>query len=176
MFPTLYQFFRHQLQHGFHVHGFTEPCTVDYISEVLTRFSQTRRLYPVFDAEGRPLERIVDFLATSRLTQDCNSGTMNYTQGKFIIRHIGEYALFMSGIFRERLEAHGQLNYFLAHGRSAFWRSADYESDKRRREVYRRLYYHFEPISNILDYVRRVQFPLTVPATAENMLATFWRV
>lgn len=173
--PTLYQFFRHQLQHGFHIHGLNGAPTIDYVSDMLARFAQTRTLYPLQDAEGHPLDRIADMLGAWQQAQERPPGRSRAQEG-LVIRHIGEYTLFMSGLFRERVTARGQLDYYVAHGRSAFWRSADYEINPSRRQLFHRLYQDFAPISDILDYLRRVQFPLRAGTGSEQMLGAYWRV
>lgn len=172
--PTLNQFFRHQLQRGFHAHGLTEPATVDYVSELLTRFSQSRALYALHDTAGRPLEYIVDMLQERQWAQSPEQGARNFARERLVTQHIGEYALFMSGLFRERVQARGQLNYYIAQGSSAYWHCADYEPNGNRQRVYRRLYYGFAHISNILNHLRHKQFPMARPAN-ENMLVAFWR-
>lgn len=173
--PTLYQFFRHQLQHGFHVHGLNGAHTVDYVSDILARFAQTCALYALHDTEGRPLDRIADMLGVWQQAQERPPGRARSHDG-MIVRHIGEYTLFMSGLFRERVAARGELGYYMAQGRSAFWRSADYEINPARRQLYQRLYQDFAPISDILDYLRRVQFPLRAGTAPENVLGAYWRV
>ncbi|MBI5782532.1 MAG: hypothetical protein HZA69_02195, partial [Gammaproteobacteria bacterium] len=90
--PSLYQFFRHQVSHGFHRHGIAEPATVDYVSDILARFAQLRHLYALQDTEGRPLEYIVDMLEAWRQNE-----AVSPSRGRFILRHLGEYTLFMSG-------------------------------------------------------------------------------
>lgn len=170
--PSLYQFFRHQLQHGFQAHGLKgAPPTVDYVSDMLARFAHTRTAYALHDDDGRPLEHIVDMLVAFARTEE--QGRARTREGA-IVRHIGEYTLFMSGLFRERVAARGELNYYVAQGRSAYWRSADYEINPARRQLFRRLYQDFAPISDILDYVRRVQFPVRTDAP-HDPLAAYWR-
>jgi hypothetical protein len=169
--PSLYQFFRHQVGHGFHRHGITQPATVDYVSDILTRFAQVRQLYALRDASDRPLEYIVDMLETWHMAQ---GGMGSPGRGRFILRHLGEYTLFMSGLFRDRLRRRGELDYYLAHGSSAYWRCADYEVNPRQRQVYWHLHQDFGRISGTLDNMRREQFPL--PPSADNMLTAFWRV
>lgn len=170
--PTLYQFFRHQLQHGFQLHGLNGAHTIDYVSDMLARFAQTRALYALRDNEGRPLEHIFDMLDAWQ--QEHPPGQRAHE--RLIARHIGEYTLFMSGLFRERVSARGELDYYMAHGRSAFWRSADYEVNPTRRQLFHRLYRDFAPISDILDYLRRVQFPLPSGGARDQMLGAYWRV
>ena len=171
--PSLQQFFRQQLQHGFRACGMNETETLDYVSEVLARFAHTRLLYALRDSDGRPLEHIVDMLVAWQQAQE---GRRDRARERQVMRQIGDYTLFMSGLFRERLEARGELDYYMAHGRSAFWRSADYEPNPARRRTYRRLYEEFTPISDMLDYLRRVQFPLAGRSSPDNLLAAYWRV
>ncbi|MHB8622163.1 MAG: hypothetical protein ACYC9J_12205 [Sulfuricaulis sp.] len=172
--PSLYQFFRHQVNHGFHRHGIAEPATVDYVSDILTRFALTRQLYALHNGSGQRLEYIVDMLAAWHLAQGGENNVTSPARGRSIILHLGEYTLFMSGLFRERLKARGELDYYLAHGSSAYWRCADYELNPRQRQVYWHLHNDFGRISGTLDDMRREQLPLT--ASADNVMAAFWRV
>lgn len=172
--PSLQQFFRHQLQHAFRARGLNEPSTTEYVAEVLARFGQTRFFYALRDADGRPLEYIVDMLIAWQQAQ--TGGRADRARERAVANHIGDYTLFMSGLFRERLAARGELDYYVANGRSAFWRSADYEPNPARRETYRQLYQEFNPISDVLDHLRRVQLPLHGRAGADKVLAGYWRM
>jgi hypothetical protein len=169
--PSLQQFFRHQLQQSFQAHGLNDHGTIDYVSEVLAQFAYTRLCYALHDAEGRPLEYIVDMLIAS---EEANDAGGRRRRASAIMKYIGDYTLFMSGLFRERVAARGELNYYVAHGRNAFWRSADYEPNPARRQTFRRLYQDFAPISDMLDYLRHVQLPLRDRAGSNNLLAAFW--
>jgi len=171
--PTLYQFFRHQLGHGFAAHGLREPATIDYVSEVLARFAHARSLYEVTDADGRPLEYVVDFLVAA-----CGDDTRrtDRARGRSILRHLGEYTLFMSGLFRERLKARGELDYYLAQGTSAYGQCAHIEPHPGRRQLFRRVHDNFGGIADTLDDMRRTRFPLPVAATGDNMIAALWRI
>ncbi len=173
--PSLQQFFRHQLLQSFQACGLEETSTVEYVSDVLARFAHTRLFHALRDADGRPLEYIVDMLAAWQQAQGLGGGRRDYARERTIARHIGDYTLFMSGLFRERLKMRGELDYYVAHGRSAFWLSADYETNPVRRQTYRRLYQDFGPISDTLDYLRHVQLPLHGRAGADNPLAAYWR-
>lgn len=184
--PTLYQFFHHQLAHGFAARGLREPAEVDYVSDLLTRFSQTRALYALRDHGDRPLEHIVDMLAAAR---EAEGERPDRARGRTVLQHMAEYTLFMSGLFRGRLKARGELSYYEAQGRSAYWRCADYEHHPQRRCLYRRLHRDFGPISDALDHLRRVEWPrppvALEPAMAQNpsgraprevLLSSMWRV
>lgn len=175
--PTLYQFFRRHVQRGFGMHGIDEPATVDYVSDVLTRFAHTPALYSIKDSTtGISLERIAQLLVEWRRAQGGDEGRADRGREALVIRHIGEYAMFMSGLFRERLRARGELNYYLDNGRSAYWRSADYEHNPARARVFRRLYYDLERIAVALDAMRREQFPLELEGFDTNTpVVALWR-
>lgn len=173
--PSLQQFFRHQLQQGFQARGLSEAGLLEYVSEVLARFAHTHLLYALRDAEGRPLEYIVDMLISWEEARDGGRAGRARAHERAIMRHIGDYTLFMSGLFRERLTARGELGYYVAHGRSAFQRSADYEVNPARRHTYRQLSENFSPISDHLDHLRNAQLPLRGRSASGNPLAAYWR-
>ena len=174
--PGLYQFFHRQVQHGFGVHGVAEPAAVDYVSDVLTRFSHVRMLDVVRNASGEPVTNIAGMLAEWRRTQGWDDAPVNRPREALIVRHIGEYSLFMSGLFRERLAARGQLGYYLEQGRSAFWHSAYFESDPARIRLFRYLYGTFDRVSGALDHIRRVELPLSANSGPVSPLAALWRI
>jgi hypothetical protein len=164
--PTLCQYFRHQLAHRFEERDLAAPQVLDYVSEVLARFAHTRALYPFSDDGGRPLEHIVDLLAAGNKA--------GRAQAREIVRHIGEYTLFMSGLFRQRLRKRGELEYYLDQGSGAFGRCASNEPSPPRRQLYGRMHRQFRTISGALDELRRS--PAPVPAdTPAPILAALWR-
>lgn len=157
--PTLYQFFRRQVLHGFSRRGLAETDTIDYISDILTRFAQTEKLYAITDDSGHHIEHLIDFEAYRQQMLESNPGHYQRLRDGKLLRHIGEYTLFMTGLFREKLKSRGQLNYYISYGSSAFWHCADYEHyDAPRHKVFRGLYYNFAPISNVLDRLRKDKF------------------
>ncbi|MFQ5993626.1 MAG: hypothetical protein ACE5K1_00915 [Acidiferrobacterales bacterium] len=175
--PTLYQFFRHQVQTGFGRCGLAEPATVDYVSELLTRFAHTRALYPMHDREGRPLERIAELLAEWYGTAGSDNEIPDRHRQASVARHLGDYTLFMSGLFRDRLQARGELGYYLANGQNAFWHCAHHELNPKRRNVFRRMHFDFAQIADALDHIVRSQWRFSPTNVNRNtLLASFWRV
>lgn len=171
--PSLYQFFRRQLQYGFGQQGMAEPATVDYVSDLLARFAYTRALYLVRNADGLPLENIAGMLTEWRAAQGGMDAPRDRARETLVVRHIGEYTLFMSGLFRERVRARGQLDYYLAHGSSAFRYCAALEHHPGRAHLFQRLHADFRRISGALDHMRRCQFPM---ASASSPLAAWWQI
>jgi hypothetical protein len=170
--PTLHQFFRHQISQGFASHGLSEPNTIDYISEVLARFAQTRALYAVADADGRPLEHIVDFLCAAR---DDGARPTDRARRRSVMCHLGEYTLFMSGLFRERLRRRGELKYYMEQGSTAYGECAGVEPQASRRQLFQRVHRDFVRIADTLDDMRHDQLGLSLPANAENLVTALWR-
>ncbi len=173
--PTLYQFFRRQVQQGLGEQGIAEPATVDYVSDVLTRMAHTAALYPLRDAEGSPLERIAQFLLEWQRADGVSGERADRSRQVLITRHLAEYTLFMSGLFRDRLQARGEVAYYMEHGRSAFWQTADYESNQKRRQVFRRLGVDFARVADTLDHMRRVQLPINSTTGTSGGVAALWR-
>jgi hypothetical protein len=126
----------------------------DYISDMLARFARTDRLYRVRDVHGRRLESVVEML----LEMEKTSSAMELERNFF--RYLGDYLLFMSGHFREYVEAHGFLNYYLQEGPRAYRRVWEMErglfSPKAR--LFERLWSTFEFYAGALHYMRKTFF------------------
>lgn len=170
MTPTLHQFFHRHIQHGFKRAGLAEPAIMEYVSDLLTRFARTEALFPLHDEEERPLTTLVQFLVAQRTAQE-----EDHVHEIMIVRHLAEYTLFMSGFFRGRLRARGQLSYYADHGRTAYARSADLEKNAGRARTYWRLQQNFAGIAETLDEIRCGQLPLP-PDTLNQPLAALWRM
>jgi hypothetical protein len=175
--PGLYQFFRRQLQHGFGEQGLAEPATVDYVSDVLTRFAHTRALYLIQDAEGAPIETVAGLLTEWHRSQGWDDAAPDRAREALVVRHLGEFTLFMSGLFRDRLRSRGQLAYYISQGRGAFWRCASNEHNPHQAQVFRRLYGNFDRIADVLDHIRRSRLPLS--STEDRVVSplhALWRI
>lgn len=169
MTPTLYQFFHRHIQPGFDRAGLAEPAVVAYVSDLLGRFVRTDALYPLRDHEDRPLTTVVQFLTEQRAAQG-----HDHAHEMVIVRHLAEYALFMSAIFRRRLKARGQLSYYADQGSSAFGQTAGFEKNRGRARVYWRLQRDFAHVAETLDEIHHGQLPLS-PDPRHLPLAALWR-
>jgi hypothetical protein len=137
----------------------------------------------VADRGGRPLEHVVDFLTEREAAETPDTGRADRARAKTLLKHLAEYTLFMSGFFRERLIARGELNYYQAQGAGAYGQWADYEIAPPKRALYQRLHQDFERISDTLDDMRHEQLPLAcndptpVPADTNHLIQrAFWRI
>src|SRR5881396_1794360 len=76
-------------------------CNVsDYISKLLVEFTHTDNLYRIKSAKGARVEAVVDLLYESEVTHEARS----FEQERDVHRHIGDFTLFMAGLFPEYLK------------------------------------------------------------------------
>jgi hypothetical protein len=172
--PGLYSFFRRHIQNGFDEQGLAQPALVDYVSDLLTRFARVNVLFPFHTAEGRTLETIAGLLIALQAEQSNNGQKPGRARESLVLQHIADYALFMSGVFRDRLKYRGQITYYREHGRNAFARCACLESNAQHAAVLRRVSHEFEPISNALDQLWHRRLPVA-PNAELSPLAALWR-
>lgn len=168
--PTLEQFFRRQIEQGFHRCGLAEPHLLDYVSDLLTRFSRTSAVFSLGD---KSLDTVAEHLLEFRDAEESSPRPDRARQAS-VMRHLGEYTLFMSGLFRERVRSRGQLGYYVDHGRSAYGTSAEFEPNPGRARVFWRLYREFEQVSDALDLLRHRQLPMA-GGRREDVVFAMWR-
>jgi len=115
------QVFRHSDIH--------DRAVADYVAEVLSEFSRSERARCVVPGQVNPLDYFFDMLAALKTADDRTS---------FFIRvHIGNYSLFLSGVFPERIrfraEARGfpSLTYYEGLGRTQYRMASDHRLAQR---------------------------------------------
>jgi hypothetical protein len=84
---------------------------------MLTRFARTDQLYPAGVAVPR-LEAVVDILLEAEAAWGRCLVALLPEREVSARRHLGDYTLFMTGVFRERVEAHGLHRLLRAAGAS----------------------------------------------------------
>ncbi len=107
--------------------GVVDPPLVDYISDLLIRFVHQDSVYRIRDARGRKLTEVVEMLteASQRLG----------TSRREVHRHIGDYALFWTGMYPEALsqkQAALRGDHFVDYceqGKRAYWIASTIETD-----------------------------------------------
>lgn len=77
--------------------GVADPPLVDYLSLMLSRFIHADEMYAVRDTAGRPLLELVDMLQEAQKLPPEGRTTRE------VYRHIGDVALFWTGLFPEAL-------------------------------------------------------------------------
>jgi hypothetical protein len=172
--PGLYPFFRRHVQQGFGSYGLNQPALIDYVSDLLTRFARASAAFPFRSNEGRAIDTIAGLLIEWHAALGDERRPPGRAREAVLLHHVADYALFMSGLFRERLKACGQVAYYREQGTSAFARCARLESQPTRAQVLYRVSHDFQPIADALDALWHHRLP--VPAAAPlPPLAALWR-
>ena len=126
--------------------GIADPPLIDYISDLLTRFIRADSLYNVRDLGGRRLGEVALMLAEA----EARIGQAR----REIHRHIGDFALFWTGVYPEALghtpdkpaEGPDRFVDYCTHGKRAYHIASTIpaEDKKARNEVLERLSDEFE--------------------------------
>jgi len=97
---------RHPLRQLFHevvagcysrYSGISDPELTTYVGDLLTEFTASESLYRIRDAEGRPLT----VQAMVEASDPVFGGAASFDQEREVRRHIGDYALFATGMYPE---------------------------------------------------------------------------
>lgn len=92
----LRQLFRSALEYGFELNPTDKSGVADYIEEhILCEFIQSDNMYKIRDASGKSLEDIGDMLAEGNVLLNAQSFEREFQ----VHKHIGDYTLFMLGMF-----------------------------------------------------------------------------
>jgi hypothetical protein len=123
-----------------------------YLADVLVEFARSDRLYRIQTHGGRRLTSVVEMLSFKQALP-------GWEVERTFHRYLGDYTLFMSGLFRPFVERDGHLGWYLSEGARAYARVAQLAAGARRERVlYEELSARFEHYSGALDYLRKVRF------------------
>ena len=78
--------------------GVADPDLIDYLSALLSRFVHVDAVHRLRDAAGRRLDQVVDMVA------DAADLPPEGRTAREVHRHIGDFALFWTGVYPEALE------------------------------------------------------------------------
>src|SRR5437870_10681675 len=76
-----------------------DPRVATYVSALLTDFTHTDNLYRIRDAQGQRLDDVGEMLIESNPLLEASS----FDRERQVRKHIGDYTLFMTGIFPENV-------------------------------------------------------------------------
>jgi hypothetical protein len=173
----LRRFFDRAVQASFHDLALGDAPVAAYLADLLTRFARTEQLFPVGVTMPR-LETVVDLLLEAQAAWDERGAHFEPEREVSVRRHIGDYTLFMTGLFRERVERVASTGYYVSQGRRAYRFVSEHGRATSRRpardaaSLYARLAERFEHYAWALDYARRVHF---YDAPAHPFFRLGWR-
>ncbi len=136
--------------------GIYDATVAGYVAEVLTEFARSDNLYQISGRTGRKLDSVVEILAQ----EEEPSGEAPILKQRSVRKYVGDYALFMSGIFRNYVQSRGFLDYYLQEGSRSYWTVSELDLSLYRTGflLYQELSKKFEYYSGALDYTRKAYF------------------
>ena len=155
----LKSFFERAIRASFHDLAVRDDATAGYLADMLTRFARTENLFPPGASLPR-LETVVDMLLDAQAVWRDDSPWFRPEHEVAVRRHIGDYTLFMTGIFPERVERVASTGFYIRQGKQAYHFVSEHDraGERSTAPIYRRLADRFESYARTLDYARRVYF------------------
>ncbi len=96
---TLRQLFHEVVFDCYQEHlGMDDAELSSYVADLLTEFTRAENLYRIRDAQGRPLREVDQMLAAS---DPVHGPARSFDAERTIRKHIGDYALFCTGMYPE---------------------------------------------------------------------------
>lgn len=168
----LKSFFLQCARQSFRELGLNDSAITDYIASVLTTFAHTDHLYRVQTPSGKRLDSVVEML--SAYLDPANQPQHPVQREREFRKYVGDYTLFMSGLFRTNIEQHGVLEYYFSEGRRSYWKVSELDVALYQTGflMFQELSKNFEYYSGALDYMRKAYF---APAPGEDPFKQFLR-
>lgn len=153
----LHNFFLNLTRQSFWQLGINDAAVARYVADVLTDFTHTDSLYRIRSRAGKKLDSVVEIQAKSRPDAE---GESHILRERALRKYLGDYTLFMSGIFRSYVEGKGFLDYYLREGRRSYWTVSELDLSLYRTGfiLFQELSNKFEYYSGALDYMRKAHF------------------
>ena len=86
-------------EHAFFSHlGVADPPLTDYLSSLLSRFVRYDTIYRLRNGEGKPITELTEMVIEAEQLPDGGKTRRDY------YRHIGDFALFWTGVYPEALD------------------------------------------------------------------------
>ena len=167
----LHDFFLALARKSFNELGVGDETVVGYVAGLLTEFARADRLYPLRHPSGKAIDSVVEAqVEHARAVRD-QSGLEHARQFR---KYLGDYTLFMSGLFRTHVERTGVLDYYFEQGRRSYWAVSELDLSLYRTGFlfFQQLSTNFEYYSGALDYMRKAYF---TPAPGVSPFEEFLR-
>lgn len=141
--------------------GWPDAKVIEYVTDVMTAFVHVDQLFKIRNAQGRRVEEVAEMLLEGNLLHRAQS----VEREREVHKHVGDYTLFMSGIFPEflhRLKTSRAISSpdalldFIQVGKRSYRIVSEftYGPFEESAELYRKLSENFELCVYGLGYVR----------------------
>ena len=153
----LQKFFLKLVRQSFWQLGIYDATVAGYVADVLADFARSDNLYKIRSRRGRKVDSVVEMLARQSGGAADESGVL---RERSLRKYAGDYALFMSGMFRQHVEGIGSLEYYIQEGSRSYWTVSELDLSLYRTGymLYQELSKKFEYYSGALDYTRKAYF------------------
>ncbi len=150
--PALHEFFLSTTQRCFHELAVGDDTVIGYIAAVLTEFARSDRLYVLRTTRGRAIDGVSDMRR--------NADRTDAMRARAARKYVGDYALFMTGLFRTHVESRGALELYVEEGQRSYRAVSELDLSLFRTGflLFDQLAKHFEDYSGALDYMRKAYF------------------
>ncbi len=167
----LHGFFLNVVRQSFWQLGINDATVARYVADLLTDFARTDQLYQMRSRAGKKIDSVVEMVAQKTAEQ---SDETDLLKERMVRKYVGDYALFMSGIFRNHVERGGFLRYYFEQGSRSYWTVSELDLSLYRTGfiLFQELSKKFEYYSGALDYTRKAYF---APEPGEDPFAGFLR-
>ena len=158
----LRELFRNALEYGFELNPTNKAGVAEYIEDqILCEFIHADNFYKIRDASGKSLEGIADMLAEGNVLLNAHSFEREFQ----VHKHIGDYTLFMLGMFPSALTSKkgkefvlssivvpgaSLSEHYILQGR----RSYRIESEFSHKELFLELSSNFQQYQAVIEIVR----------------------
>jgi len=151
----LHEFFLSTTQRTFRELGVGDESVIDYVAAVLTEFARSDRLYALRTARGRAIDGVGDMRRAADQTHAMRARAAR--------KYVGDYTLFMTGLFRSHVESRGALGYYVEEGQRSYRAVSELDLNLFRTGflLFEQLAKNFEDYSGALDYMRKTYFAPT---------------
>ena len=78
--------------------GLLDPGLTEYVARLLCQFSEAENLYKLRDETGRPVEELAEMISAS---DPVNGPAPSFDAERAMRKYIGDYALFVGGMYPE---------------------------------------------------------------------------
>jgi hypothetical protein len=167
----LQKFFLKMVRRSFWQLGIYDATVAGYVADVLSEFARSDNLYKFRSRAGRKVDSVVETLSRQPVGAGVESDVLHE---RSLRKYAGDYALFMSGMFRKHIEENGALEYYIQEGSRSYWTVSELDLSLYRTGyiLYQELSKKFEYYSGALDYTRKAYF---AAASGEEPFAGFVR-
>ncbi len=158
------------VRHVFRRADIENRAVADYVAEVLTEFARSERSRCILPGQANPLDYFFEMLGALQTADDRTTF--------FLRTHIGNYSLFLAGVFPERIrfraEARGfpDLKYYEGLGRSHYRAASDHRLAQRYElsEIFDTLSERFETTRLALNDISDRLFSIEADYSLEKLL------